>query len=383
MSDPTPAQPAPQSEPQPTPEQPVAYPAPPTGGYPVPQPGYPVPAPARPSNGLAVAGFVLGLLGFLGSFIPILNFGAVVLGVVGVILAAIGLVKAKSLGGSGKGLAVTGIILGVLSVIIMIIINVAVVNTVSDAIDDATKTTVTTPSATPEGETETGNDAPADAPTKEEASQGEAPEPLPFNASGLLGGDAAPTFDPGKPGEISVVQIGPLDKASGALVFAFRNNTPDIVTNIDWTATASDGDGLVGSGSSQGTTPSQVQPGEVGLAYIYFDNAKSIPKSAEYAFSVSSDPVDDTWASSVPLKVTEAKLVGGAIVGAAKNESGSDASGPFSVGIYCFKGDKLQSMELGYADQDDVADGGQATFSEDLYGDACPTFAVGVSGYSF
>jgi len=157
MSDPTSAQPAPQPDSQPVPEHPVTPAAPgyagPQPGYPVQpgyptQPGHPGPGPAKPSNGLATAGFVLGLLGFLGSFIPLLNIGGIVVGIVGVILAAVGLVKAKKLAGAGRGLALTGIILGGLALVVGVVINVAFVGAVNDALDDATTTTVLTPTAT-------------------------------------------------------------------------------------------------------------------------------------------------------------------------------------------------------------------------------------------
>ncbi len=95
------------------------------------------PAPAKASNGLATAGFVLGLLGFLGSFIPLINIVGILLGVVGAILAAIGLVKAKKVG-TGKGLALTGLILGVLALIIGIVVNVAFASAVSNSVDDVT-----------------------------------------------------------------------------------------------------------------------------------------------------------------------------------------------------------------------------------------------------
>ena len=207
-------------------------------------------------------------------------------------------------------------------------------------------------------------------------------ESLPFNASGLLGGTAQPTFPDGETGEASVVQIGPLDKERGTLVFAFRNNTSDGISHVDWTATARSAGAIVATGSSQGTTPSQVQPGEVGLAYIYFDNSAEVTDDAEYEFTVSTSPVDTSSYNTAPFKVTEATLVGESIVGAATNETGAEAIGPYGVSIYCFDGDNLVSQLGTYAEQsDEIADGGSVTFSENLYGDACPTFALGVGGY--
>ncbi|WP_104131192.1 hypothetical protein [Cryobacterium sp. M91] len=207
-------------------------------------------------------------------------------------------------------------------------------------------------------------------------------ESLPFNASGLLGGTAQPTFPDGEPGEVSVVQVGPLDKDSGTLIFAFRNNTSDGISHVDWSSTARSGGSIVATGSSQGTTPSQVQPGEVGLAYIYFDNSAAVPDDSEYEFTASTSPVDTSSYNTAPFKVTEANLVGEAIVGSAINETGAEATGPYSVSIYCFDGDNLLSQSGTYAEQDDdIADGGTVTFSANLYGDACPTFALGVGGY--
>lgn len=207
-------------------------------------------------------------------------------------------------------------------------------------------------------------------------------ESLPFNASGLLGGTAQPSFADGEPGKVSVVQIGPLDKDGGRLLFAFRNNTAEGISDMDWTATARSGGSIVATGSSQGTTPSQVRPGEVGLSYIYFDNSEAIPDDSEYEFAVSTSPVNTEWLNSAPFKVKEANLVGESIVGAAVNGKGVEATGPYSVTVYCFDGDNLISYFDGYTEQmDEIAPGGTVTFSVNLYGRPCQTFALGVSGY--
>lgn len=220
--------------------------------------------------------------------------------------------------------------------------------------------------------------------SQQEASKEELPKevtPLPFNASGLLGGNAAPTFGDGEPGEVSVVHIGAKLADRGVLLFAFRNNTDEAIAHVDWTATARSGGSIVGSGSSQGTTPSVVQPGEVALSYIFFDNLESIPDDAEYEFSVSPSQADTSPYNTAALKVTEANLVGESIVGGAVNKAGGDATGPFSVSIYCFDGDQMADLRNGYADQQDAVEGATVSFSENLYSLSCPTFALGVSGY--
>ncbi|MCT9002346.1 hypothetical protein [Microbacterium memoriense] len=225
-------------------------------------------------------------------------------------------------------------------------------------------------------EPDTVTSAPAEEPAATEV------EPLPFNASGYLGGTAQPNLDAGEPDEVSVVQIGPLDSASGTLIFAFRNNTSESISHVDWTATARSGGSIAATGSSQGTTPAQLQPGEAGLSYIYFDNADAIPADAEYEFQVSTSAADTSPYNTAPLTVTEANVSGDSIVGGATNETGAETTGPYSVEVYCFEGDTLLSSMITFAEQtDEIPDGGTVTFSANLFGDSCPTFVLGVSGY--
>ena len=74
------------------------------------QPQYQQPVQQAPvasgSNGLATAGFVLALLGF---------------NVIALVLSIVGLTKAKKLGGTGKGLAIAGIIISSLYMVIIVI----------------------------------------------------------------------------------------------------------------------------------------------------------------------------------------------------------------------------------------------------------------------
>ncbi|HEV7851763.1 MAG TPA: hypothetical protein VGP27_10430 [Mycobacterium sp.] len=210
--------------------------------------------------------------------------------------------------------------------------------------------------------------------------------PLPFNAGGLLAGTAAPNFSGGEQGKVSVVQVGALDEhmsGSAKLPFAFRNNTSEGVSHVDWSGTARSGGAIVATGSSQGTVPTQVKPGEVGLAFIYFDGtAKLPPADAEYEFTVTTSPADQDGYNTAPLKVTEANSSGDAIVGAAVNQTGESVEGPFSVDAYCFDGDKVLSEHGDFAEQDGpISADGQVTFSASLYGANCPTFVVGAGGY--
>lgn len=84
---------------------------PPQGQYPqgqYPQGNYQPQQPAKTANGLSIAGFVLVMLGY---FMPI-----------GFILCLIGLATADKHGGSGKGLAIVGIVICFLELVIIILI---------------------------------------------------------------------------------------------------------------------------------------------------------------------------------------------------------------------------------------------------------------------
>ncbi len=62
------------------------------------------------SNGCATAGFVLSLIGFFISFTFILQL-------LGLIFSIVGLAKASKLNGTGRGLAITGLIFAILDFI--------------------------------------------------------------------------------------------------------------------------------------------------------------------------------------------------------------------------------------------------------------------------
>lgn len=240
----------------------------------------------------------------------------------------------------------------------------------------------------PDAGTSTPSDSPAStesesqAPSEEPAEAPKEVEPLPINSSGLLFGNATPNFPDGEPNKVSVVHVGTLLTDRGTLPFAFRNNTSEAISHVDWSATARSGGSIVGSGNSHASVPDQVQPGEVGLAYIYFDNAEAIAADAEYEFSAETSPADTSSYNTAPIKVTEANLVGEAIVGGGVNETGALTEGPYSVDIFCFDGDNLVGQTSTFTNQDGPIDnGGTVSFSNDLYGNTCDSFLVGIGGY--
>ncbi|MBE6019891.1 MAG: zinc-ribbon domain-containing protein [Clostridiales bacterium] len=82
-----------------------------------PQPTYYVAPPANPSNGMAIAGFILSLI-----FAPWCLFFALfsLFTILGMIFSIIGLSKSKQLNGSGRGLAIAGIVISAISIFISI-----------------------------------------------------------------------------------------------------------------------------------------------------------------------------------------------------------------------------------------------------------------------
>ena len=72
------------------------------------------PAAKQESNGMAIGGFVCSLVGLL------LCCGGIV-SIIGLILSIIGLSKSKQMNGSGKGLAIAGIIIGAIGVVVFIL----------------------------------------------------------------------------------------------------------------------------------------------------------------------------------------------------------------------------------------------------------------------
>jgi len=73
---------------------------PPQGGF--------QPPPAQQGNGMAVASLICSILGFCLIFIG---------GLLGILFGIMGLKRANQTGGSGRGLAITGIVLGIITLI--------------------------------------------------------------------------------------------------------------------------------------------------------------------------------------------------------------------------------------------------------------------------
>ncbi len=80
---------------------------------------------AGPRNGIGTAAGVLGIIAGVLMFIPFADYLAIVLGVLAVIFGAVGISRANRRGGLGKGMAVTGLVLGLIAVVVSVVLIIA------------------------------------------------------------------------------------------------------------------------------------------------------------------------------------------------------------------------------------------------------------------
>ena len=115
--------------PPPPPPPPSAYPS---QLHPQPYPSaqpfaapYSYPA-AQPGNGIGTTAGVLGIVGLVLAFIPIIDYVSFPLAVLAVVFGGVGISRAKTRGGAGKGMAITGLVLGLITLAIAIMFLVLV-----------------------------------------------------------------------------------------------------------------------------------------------------------------------------------------------------------------------------------------------------------------
>jgi hypothetical protein len=205
-----------------------------------------------------------------------------------------------------------------------------------------------------------------------------------------LAGNAHPQFPAGAAGEVSVVYQGPISpQQSGTVVpIVLDNNSSKAVAHVDISSTAKDASGkIVGSGDSQGTSPSVIKPGQWTLAYIYFEPATSLSSSDTLSFNVNTSPADTSSYNTAALQVTQANLSGSSITGGVQNTTGEVVTGPISVEFYCFDAAghpvyQQRAFTAGStAGSGDLAPNATDSFQTNFYDQQCPSFLVGASGY--
>lgn len=89
----------------------------------------------RRGNGFAVTALVLGIIALVLAFIPVVNLVSFVLAALAIIFGIVGLV-ASGKRRSGKGMSITGIVLGAVAIVIAVLMYVLVFNAAEDACED-------------------------------------------------------------------------------------------------------------------------------------------------------------------------------------------------------------------------------------------------------
>ncbi len=71
------------------------------------------------SNGMATAGFVLALITLFFGWLPVAGW---ITWLLGLIFSSIGLSRANKIGGTGKGLAIAGLVISLIGIILIILL---------------------------------------------------------------------------------------------------------------------------------------------------------------------------------------------------------------------------------------------------------------------
>lgn len=112
--------------------------------------------PEKQGNGLAVAGLILGIVACVFAFIPVLGAPmAILLVLIGIPMSAVSLNKSSKEGGTGKGVAVAGLVLQIAAVAIMVIWGVIIAQGISEGVKEASEQSSKGSSATESGQEET------------------------------------------------------------------------------------------------------------------------------------------------------------------------------------------------------------------------------------
>lgn len=204
--------------------------------------------------------------------------------------------------------------------------------------------------------------------------------------AGWIGGNAKGLLQRGADGKIAVVARG---RYTIWLPIAIRNNTTEPLRQLQISATARDRSAkLVATGSDQGVQPEQLNPGDVGIGYIYFGGQK-LAKDIRFEIEPSATAAHEAEFDNVrSLAVAEIERASGKLVGQARNTGARALAGPFNAFVFCFdEGGRPAAMYQGFAEKQAAAAGELVPFTVNLVdpdsprADVCPRYLVAVSGF--
>ena len=112
--------------------------------------------PEKQGIGLAVAGLILGIVACVFAFIPVLGAPiAILLVLIGIPMSAIGLNASTKAAGTGKGIAIAGLVLQIAAIAIMVIWTVIIAQGISEGVKEVSELNTKRSSATESGQTAT------------------------------------------------------------------------------------------------------------------------------------------------------------------------------------------------------------------------------------
>lgn len=85
----------------------------------------------QPGKGFAITALIMGILAIVNSFIPVINFVAYIFAILGIIFGIIGIVKK-----TGKGMAITGLVLAGVALILATTINAGTSTAINEVLND-------------------------------------------------------------------------------------------------------------------------------------------------------------------------------------------------------------------------------------------------------
>lgn len=197
-------------------------------------------------------------------------------------------------------------------------------------------------------------------------------------------GNGFEVLTPAPVGTVDVIATGTYD--GQRLPFVIHNNTDTAVEQVSVEGTVLDAAGALFAvgGDLLGTTPGWIEPGAVGIGYLYFDGIAFPPDATvDMAVSFQAAPTRSSF-GTLEATVAEWNQVDDRIVGVLANPHASEITGPLSIAVVCLVADgAILSYNEAYTESDAIPPGGQVPFQVTLDPPSCEFPLIAAQGFSF
>lgn len=196
-------------------------------------------------------------------------------------------------------------------------------------------------------------------------------------------GNGFEVLTPAPAGTVEVIARGVYD--GQRLPFVIHNNTETAVDSVSVEASVLDGaGGLFAVAGDLGINPGWIEPGAIGLGYLYFDGI-AFPPGATVEMSLSYDAEDSRGTlSSLEAAIAEWNLVDNRIVGFLANPHSVEIIEPIEVSVACLAVDgAITSYHSEYAQSAAIPVGGQIPFQVTIDAPACEYVLIVADGFNW